>query len=464
MSADSNPPPSSEPSPTPPGADQPSETLPRKRRYKKPEATSPLASGEDADSEIIVLSSMLQSLIARRQGTESGEAEGEVRNKINRFVPRGTPAPSGPAPAQASEASPAEPASPPAPGTPVRQDPNGPEAMAAIAFPKFEPRAFQGDPEAGWGVRSGSTWGRGILYFAFTAALALAAFLVGRRDTQRGAAAPKFPPTPSLVSWSAPDLETLDRALAADRTGDLHTARKITSELETSMGPNPVLTAYAATVDTRLGRTNDVEADLTRAISPTAPPAAVAVLSEAQGFNYTRRREFDHAVDQFVNVARIEPFNVANLTHLAESQRREGHLTDATETFALASKRLLVGSPADEEVRAYLAYQRRLTQAENGHDADFQPELAQHLAEPAPSPYWLLTAAAVALQKNSLPTAIAALQRARTALPTERFAALMDDYFFRSYSHLPEVASFLSANTPERQQARRASMEYFIDP
>ena len=464
MSADSNSSPFSDPLPIPPGTEQPSETLPRKRRYKKPEASAASPSDGDTDSEIIVLSSMLQNLLARKQGNEGGEAEGEVRNKINRFVPRGTPASSGAGFAQTPEAPAADPAASSAPGVPARQSPNGPDAMAAIAFPKFEPRAFQTDPDAGWGLRSGSTWGRGILYFAFTAALALAAFLVGRNDVHRGDAAPKPAPAPTLAFWSASDTEKIDHALTADRAGDLATARKLTDDLTKSMGPNPLLAAYSATIDTRLGRTNDVEADLARAIGPNTPPEAAAVLGEVQGFNYTRRREFDHAVDAFTSVARIDPFNVANLQNLAECQRREGRLADAINTFGLAARRLVGGSPTDEGVRAYLAYKQRLTQVEGGRDADFQAELARRLAEPVPAPYWLLTDAAVALQKNALPAAVAALQKARAALSAEDFATLMDDYFFRSYAHLSQIAPFLPAATPERQQARNVSMEYFIDP
>ena len=420
---------------------------------------------DDPDGEIIILSSLLQDLLERKQNAKASAPPKEARAKINRFVPRGTteapvqaevppPSPEGVIPASSDEKS-----------SPPRSDPGAAEAMASIAFPKYEARSFAPGP-TGW-ERNGSTWGRGILYFAFAAALALGAFLVGRSDAHHtDAAGLHNRPEVALTDvWAPTYTDLLDKALAADHAGDLPTAQRLTSELAKTMKANPVLTAYRATVDTRLGQTNDVEATLSRLLSPNAPPADAAVLNEAQGFNYARRREFDRAIDCFSAIVPVRPLDTNNLLHLAEAYRRKGRLDDAVATFRLAIVRLPVNAlPETLARREYFSYKERLTLVEIGRTAEFNDDLVQHLKAAVPTPEWLLTAAAVALQKGDMPTAVDALKKAQAVLPAGQFAARMGDYFFRSFTYHPEMNPLLVALTPEQQQARQLRMDFFIDP
>ena len=344
-----------------------------------------------------------------------------------------------------------------------RQDPNAPEALASIAFPKFGPRTFTGPTQ--W-ERDGSTWGRGVLYFAFAAALALGAFLVGRSDAHRSDAEANPHPELGLKDvWSPAYSGPLDKALAADHAGDLTAALQIVNELTKSMKPNPVLQAYQASLNTRLGRTNDAEADLSRLIKPTTPPPDAAILNEAMGFNYARRRDFDQAITAFAAIVPVHPLDTSNLRHLAEALRRKGRLTEAVDTFRLAILRLPTDHlPETQAQREFLSYEQRLSLLENGRDAEFRDDLAQHLAAPSPAPEWLLTTAAVALQKGDLPTAVDQLKKAQAALPPEQFAVRMGDYFFRTFSYHPEMSAFLTPLTPERQAARQQSMDFYLDP
>ncbi len=476
MSADPTPPPSPDPAASVPPGETPVEALPQKRRYKRPEAAEPVPSapGVDPDNEIIVLSSLLQNLLARKEGGEVTETE--ARGKINRFVSRkdGPAAPSAPV-APPTPPPTAEPSRAPQPPPPARETPApaalrpaiaGPEGMAAIAFPKFEPRLFQPDATNNWWDRSGSTWGRGVLYFAFTAALALAAFLAGRRDEAHHPVVSDAKAVPGLTTQAldVPTVELLEKALRAEQSDDFDAARNTADNLLKASPDNATLVAYSATVDTRLGRLNDVEASLSRRIGPNTPPDVAATLNQAQAFNYCRRREFERACDCFAAVARVRPLDARNFLRWGEALRRLGRLADAVDKFHLALLRLPVGAPSSEGERDYLAYKTRLTQVELGREADFKSELAQHLAEPMPGGYWLLTGAAAALQKNDLPTVVDLLTKARTMFSPEQFTTLLEDYFFRAAAYHPEMNAFLTPSSPEHLQGRRLRMDYFVDP
>ncbi len=231
------------------------------------------------------------------------------------------------------------------------------------------------------------------------------------------------------------------------------------------MKQSPALQAYRATLDTRLGHTDQAEIALSQLLGPHTPPDVSAMVNAARAFNYARRREFDHALPCFAAVARVDPFDVANLLHWAETLRRKGDLPDAIDMFREASARLpATASPYVEAQREYIAYERRLSQIESGHEADLQTELDQGLHARAPSGYWLMTAAAIALQRTDLPTAVDALTKARAVFPPGQFDALVSDYFFRSYAYHTEMNAFAVAATSDRPQIRRSSMDYFLDP
>ena len=461
MSPDSNPPPP--PEPVPPPEELSTESRGLKRRYKKPEPTES-AAGADPDGEIIILSSLLQNLLERKQSAgPANPPEPEVRSKVNRFGPRGGGAITAPPDAAPNSNEPPSVDQGEEQPAQSQRDANAPEAMAAIAFPKYTSRNFTEQPSA-W-ERTGSTWGRGILYFAFAAALALLAFLVGRNDARHADPIHKTVEAPPFALWEPTFSGRLDKALMADHAGNLVAALQLTDTLQKDMRDNPTLLAYRASLSTRLGHTNDVEADLSRLLNPTTSPELGAPLNEAQGFNYSRRREFDRAIDCFDAVAQVAPFNTANLLHLGEAMRRKGRLTDAIDTFQTALLRLpnTTGASTASQ-REYLAYEARLSQVENGHGAGLKAETDQHLKAPAPSAYWLLTAAALALQDGTIPPAVDALTKARAVFPPEQFSALLGDYFFRTFSYHPEMSAFLIQPTPEQQKARQLGMDYFIDP
>ncbi len=463
MSADSEPPavPGSvppSPEPTPPAAEEANapEYLPQKRRHKKAEPAAGFDLTEGEDDEILILGTLLQRLLARKQ-TES--AEPESRTRINRFVQKNTaplapaPAPTGtegtdaPAPAPASEAEGAF--APPPPAT--------------KPLPKLTPRLTTEADDTYWTAPSR---GRSVLFFVFAAGLAIVAFLVGRGAShpdpgQRAAATAATAPAPH---WNATLLGKLDQVLAADQSGDLQKAKDEALDLKKQIGSSLELDLYIGSLTTRLGHMNDAEADLSRLLEPYMQPLQAAAVNESLGFTYARRRDFKRAAEAFADASRIDPFNPDNYYRWGEVLRRQGRLQDAIDKFRQALQRLPEGTPENESQRECAALKMHLAQIELGHDSEIKPEIDAHLHEPSPGGYWLLTAAAFALQHNDIPGATDALQKARAVLPAARYAALLDDYYFHTFALKPELATILAPSAQNTKQQKLARMVYFVDP
>ena len=152
MSADSEPPAAPEPKPpAPEDANSPAaeegnapEYLPQKRRHRKVEPATELELTEGEDDEILILGTLLQRLLARKQAES---VEPESRTRINRFVqknttPLGTP-PAGADPG-AQEAGPNAVAS--APPDTGRAAPS----VSPGALPKLTPRLTTPPDDTYW--------------------------------------------------------------------------------------------------------------------------------------------------------------------------------------------------------------------------------------------------------------------------------------------------------------------------
>lgn len=400
----------------------------------------------EEDDEATLLRALLQRVLRH---TRTREPEPAPRSTINRFLPRAAPAVTPPAATEAN--------------TPLVRDSPASEASAAASFPKFKPRAGGKRPSA-WKSRVGP-WGRGLSYLLGAVLLASLAFYVGRYDAARSIAGAVGTVDPVLLPWQPAYFDEWSKVRAADHAGDLATASRLMNDLSRRTTLSPALRAYQATIQTRLGYTTDVEADLMRLTVSNASPDVSIAVNTAHGFNLVRRRQFAGAADCFAAVARVDAFDVLNLLRWGQALRREGNFPEATDRFRDALARLPSNAAAYPAAqREYIAYLLRLTQLEAGREADVSPELDRQLNAPAPSGYWLLTAAAAALQKGDMTSAVDALKKARASFPPELFSSLLDDYFFRSFSSHSEMNAFLNNPSPSERLAKQASMEYFIDP
>ncbi len=84
-------------------------------------------------------------------------------------------------------------------------------------------------------------------------------------------------------------------------------------------------------------------------------------------------------------------------------------------------------------------------------------------AQPAPPPDWLLTAAAVALQRKDMETAARWLQAARSSMPWQDYVERIDDYFFRSHANEPSLKDLFPTGA-ERAQFHAAAPPVLNDP
>ena len=448
-------PPAADPAPPPAEDTTAPEYLPQKRRHKRSAEPAELDLSEGEDDEILILGTLLQRLLAKKQAEVP---EPETRTRINRFVQKNTaPLPAAQPPSPAADES----ADTPAAGEP----PGGTSAipLPARPLPKLTPRAVQSTDEDQWAASSLNR-SRGILYFAFCTGLAIVAFLVGRGASHPAAASGTSAAATPAPQWNATLLGKLDQVLAADQSGNLKDAKAQALDLKKQIGSSLELDLYLGSLTTRLGHTNDAEADLSRLLEPYMQPLQAAAVNESLGFTYARRRDFKRAAEAFADATRISPFDANNYYWWGEVLRRQGRFQDAVDKFRQALQRIPEGQAEGESQRECAAFKLRLAQIELGQDAEVKPQIDNHLRQPSPGGYWLLTAAAFALQHGDVPGATDAFQKARDALPTGQYALLTDDYFFHGFAEKPELVNFLPATSAEAKQKKRTQMTYFVDP
>lgn len=414
-------------SPTEPAGDN-ADAPRNKLRFKRPggEAEEP----EKPDQAIEILSSLLQDLVAKKdQRPASPEpAPASVKGaKFHRLSKTGsgqpaTPAETSPAPDESPASAPGSPApAPAAPGAP-------PVTFRPVV-------ALDLDEE----LRRLRRWKT----LALLSLLALAGLVVYVVWFARPAAQPDAPSARSapVAGWTDASLQQLDRALAADQSGNLKEAQRLASAIGKADTRPPGLAIYLAGLETRLERGYDAEADLLH-LQKDAAPEAMAAIQTALAFNFSRSRDLDKAADAAKNAARNDPFSASLFYGEGEAARHLGHLPDAIASFRRALDRVPTGQPEAASLRECIGLKLRLCYLEQGQENEFQTEMNERLQAPAPSGYWLLTGAASALQRKDVPAAADLLGRARNTLGQEQFDALLNDYFFRAYTNRKELAEF----------------------
>ncbi len=445
-----SPDPTPEKSPADPAGDN-VEAFRQKRRFKRGGGNDEAEDEEKPDQAIEVLSSLLQNLVAKKeQGTTVPEpaASPQKPAKYHRLSKTGSgnpavPAETGPAP---SETNPSTSAAPmPAPAAPT------PPAVvfrpAPVLDPDVEHRRLRG-----WKTLA-------LLSLLTLAGLASYVFWFGRPTADKSTTIAK---SVLPVAWTDASLRQLDRALAADQAGDLKEAQRLASAITSPNAvPPPGLTIYLAGLSTRLERRYDAEADLLR-LAKDASPKEAAAINEGLGFNFMRARDFEKAADTYKNAVGQDPFSASLLYEEGEVARHLGHFADAETSFRRALDRVPTGQPEFASLRECIGLKERLCAVEQGHEGEFRTEMDEQLRSPSPSGYWLLTAAAVALQHQDLPAAAGFLGRARGTLGTEQFNALLNDYLFRTQADRKELAEFFP--DAAHRAKLQATMTHTVEP
>lgn len=309
-------------------------------------------------------------------------------------------------------------------------------------------------------------------FLALAGVLALS-FLMGRASVPKpalstysssGSGMVTPAPKPVLPAWPAAAMAQLDGIIATDRAGEVEDAFAAATALRKQAGGLPGLDLYLGNLQVRLAQLNDANV----VTSPLADPLAASTLAAAaydqMGLIYSRQRNFQAAIDNFSRAAADNPFCGPYYFHWAEALRRRGKPENSLSVFDRALDRLPANMENDT-LRQRVAFKSRLAAIEIGQGARFKTEMDEALKSPAPTGYWLLTAAAVALQENRIPDAVDTLQRAKAALPPMYFDNLVSDYFFRGFATSSEpVAALVMVDDSTRKLAQRRAGEYFIDP
>ena len=266
------------------------------------------------------------------------------------------------------------------------------------------------------------------------------------------------PPAPSPpAKWSVATIDELDKALAADRAGDLKGAIKLVAELSGTQATLPGLARYLANLQIRDGNFVTPEPVL-QAMCESGREAPQAFYLRA--FSAARQRRFDDAFKLLQASLVLDPLQAGAYFQASEVMRRQGKLTDAV---SLGKEALLRVRPGYGVSRSTIALKTRLGQIESGQTAEVEAALSEALKSPPVAPEWMFTAAALSLQRGNRPDAAEWLGKARLVMSRDEFNFWVDDYFFRGHTSLPELAAF-RLTEEDRRLRKAASWEFFIDP
>jgi tetratricopeptide (TPR) repeat protein len=397
------------------------------------------------DNQILALTYQLQELIAQKQSGAGAEAE------ENHPV----------APAAKSRRPSFKPLGPPAAlrNSALQHPPNQPSSPSPLQSAPTKSPTGPPSPGMDWPMRLAvGLVGLCLLAGVFVAGRVTSSVGVNNaQNSSREDAGPYIPPVSN--PWSEKMLSQLDAILTADLTGDVDQAYHLASDLRTSTKSSvPGLNAYLANVETRRG--NYREADTLLA---TGSDQGVLSTNDQFAFNYTRQRDFAKAAQWFTRAVTENPFSAEGFYRLGETLRRQGNLLEAMKRLKAALVRI-PSEPMFDTQREWVAFKLRLAQIEVGQTADLQADIDAHLQVSPLSGYWLMTAAAAALQAGDQLAATVALDKAKSALTPEQFKGLLNDYFFRAYATLDRMGPYYTDNPAIMQRKQKSRTAYFIDP
>ena len=273
-------------------------------------------------------------------------------------------------------------------------------------------------------------------------------------------AAPVVPggtPAPEPAVWRPASIEILQRAVAADRAGDLKAATTLLSDLAASQPNLPGLERYRADLLVREG--NFLGAEMMMLAQVNAG-REVAQSQYVRAFNAARQRHFDDAARYLEASIAQNPLSADSFYQLGELMRRQGKFAEAVDY----DKQALLRVRATHGIApALIAMKSRLAQIEAGQVAEAEAALAAARKTPPLAAEWLFTAAALSLQKGDRAAAAEALTKAREMMPREEFNAWIEDYYFRAQTDKPELAG-LRPGEDERRLLQQTSSEFNLDP
>ena len=301
---------------------------------------------------------------------------------------------------------------------------------------------------------------RWALVLAIGAAAAAAGYWLGRPafDEQEASRANDVTGF-GRPGWTPADREKLAAILAAETSARPRDAVELSGQLAAN---RPHLTGTAvlkarACLAARLYA--DAEVNLERARSAgTGDQSEIAYL---RATNFGRQRKLEEMKTSLADAIAADPLRAEFYFARAEIDRRLGLVDDALAWYTKALERV---RPGRYPSSALISFRRRLLLIEGGREAEIDTAVYQtELAKPAAAGDWLLTAAAVALQRRDLAEASKWLQRARASMPGQEYLEHIDDYFFRVHAGHADLKGVFPSPA-ERARFLASSRRAIVDP
>lgn len=228
--------------------------------------------------------------------------------------------------------------------------------------------------------------------------------------------------------------QAVERILEAGKKGDASEMKRLLEDSQREHIDVPGSDYRLAML--ALQRGDGVEAKL-RLDLATAASEQIGACSYLSAMIAGAGGHYSDAATAFATAVYSDPFNARHLFFLGEALRRDGKPAAAIARLEQALIRPGIDAETD-----YLAYKLRLAKIEAGRDSEVESELAERLKGNPTAGSWLLTAAALRLQRGKPAEAAGFLQQATRQMQPEDYNSYLRDFFFVPYSRAQEVAPY----------------------
>jgi hypothetical protein len=260
-------------------------------------------------------------------------------------------------------------------------------------------------------------------------------------------------------AWGSADRRKLETILAAESLHQPREMHELIDQLRATrphLAGLPVLEARAA-----VALRSFADADVGLVHAAQEPFADRAEIFAVRAANYANQRHLDEMRSSLSGAISIDPTRVEFFFQRAEADRRQGRTQESLQGYDRARA---LARPGRIPSRETIEFHRRLLLIESGREAELDAQAYQAaFAQPAPPADWLLTAAAVALQRKDVETGARWLRAARAAMPWNDYVGRMDDYFFRNHADEPGMKDLLPTQA-ERARLHAAAPPILKDP
>ena len=251
----------------------------------------------------------------------------------------------------------------------------------------------------------------------------------------RGAAGPSDEEAPGATLDPAA-AKLIDEAMAAEQDRDFRKATDLLLKVQKDF-------PHVRDLDFRLAslalEQNDAAKALPLLNRSINEGEQMSASYKMRGYILNRKGGISRGMNDFESATLTDPFSAESFYFWGEALRRAGKPQAALIKLQQAMDRL-----REPVFEAEYRLKIRLTQIELGEEKEFAPEMAARLAENPPPPDWLLTAAAIQLQKHNVPEAAKFLEGASQLMDRDLFSYRMGDYFFSSYRFEKPLAKYFA--------------------